>query len=80
MKKRLKEIRRIFPECAWDELEETENSMLYAGRFATIIDLADDMMTSLIFDIDESIREDKRLHEKWKAEREAREAEKANAE
>ena len=80
MKKRLKEIRRIFPECAWDELEEAEDSVMYAGRFATIIDLADDMMTSLIFDIDESIREDKRLRDRWKAEREAREAEKANAE
>ena len=79
MKRRLKEIRRIFPECAWDELGEAKDIVMYAGRFATIIDLADDMMTSLIFDIDESIREDKRLRERWKAEREAKEAEQADA-
>lgn len=56
--RRLKLIRRNLPEGAWAELEEgLTTTAALTGKFATMLDLADDLIGTLIGDLEDSIWE-----------------------
>ena len=79
--KRLELIQKTMPENAWYELLDNKAPFeASAGKFATLLDIVEDMIFFLITDIKEEIRRDEELRAKWQSEREAREAKKAEQE